>query len=121
MTAIVSKVYVVYGSKSALGPEPVIAVVSDENQARAIEADVVSRHPEAVVRWETLDLQGHDTQSVSILFALAGDSPDADPIGLAAFARKEDAEIFRRSVKGDVPHEVRSYPLGWRVASWPFA
>ena len=116
-------VYIVYGSRSPSAPEPVIAVVLEEDEASLIESEAVQRHPHAVVQWETLPIQGFTAsppQKISVLFTFAGFSPDADPIAIQAFTDEGEARSELARVRGGLPHEVRTYSPGWRTAEWPF-
>lgn len=116
-------VYVVYGSQSAEDPEPVIAVTDAEADALSMEYEVKQKHPNAAVRWETLPVEGEcsDINSVHVLFTLAGDTPDADPIGVKAFCISDDAKAALQKIDAPLPHEVRTYELGWRTSRWPFS
>ncbi|AKT51940.1 hypothetical protein [Arsenicicoccus sp. oral taxon 190] len=117
-------VRVVYGRVALGRDEPVIAVVRREEDARALEAEVLGQYPEARVMWETLPMsQACDT--VHILFQTSGE-PDAldvaNPVGVGAFADRTTAEREREALASDGrDYIVGSFPLGWRRAGWPCA
>ncbi|WP_157601631.1 hypothetical protein [Saccharomonospora halophila] len=121
-----SPVNLLYARRGPEQPEPLIAVVSTEDEARAIEAEVVGGEPETRVVWETHEVGGQVGDTVHIvLLAAGGDSgPEAtDPIAVSVFAtrRKAESDLTMRRTGDDGAHySVRSLPLGWRRSGWPF-
>lgn len=122
-----SAIYLLYARRGPEQPEPLIAVVSTEEEARAIEADVVSGEPETRVVWETHGMVGQigDTvHIVSLAAGGAGGSEATDPIAVGVFANRRDAErdlAVRGTGDDRAQYFVRSLPLGWRRSGWPFA
>ncbi|WP_157577017.1 hypothetical protein [Saccharomonospora iraqiensis] len=106
--------------------EPLIAVVSTEDEARAIEAEVADGEPGTRVVWETHEVAGRVGDDVHIVFLAAGGDSGAeaaDPIAVGVFASRRDAEsdLAVRGTGDDSAHYfVRSLPLGWRRSGWPF-
>lgn len=117
-------VRVVYGRFAPDRDEPVIAVVRSEEEARAIEAEVLGQYPEARVMWETLPMS-QICDTVHLLFQTSGERDAvevANPVGIDAFADRTSAEreLEARASDGR-DYVVGSFPLGWRRAGWPFA
>lgn len=113
--------------------EPLVAVVGDEVEARALKADIEERDRRAFVSWEDWVVEGTDPASAEVVHVvLQGhdgpgmpDYPDemTGPIGVAVHATRTDADAQARQLnEGDgIPHVVRSLPLGYRREGWPFS
>lgn len=127
----VQQVYLVYGRRTAEGPEPLVAVATSETGARSIEREVTSRHPGSRIMWEVHELdEPVDREVHAVILAASGRSPDEaaaleepEPIAVAVFARRSsaEAEAARLADVEQTPHYlVRSLPLAWRRTGWPF-
>lgn len=122
-----SAINLLYARPGPEQAEPLIAVVSTEEEARAIEAEVVLGEPETRVVWETHEVVGQVDDTVHVVLLTAGGDSAAeatDPIAVRAFADRSDAErdLAARETGEDGAHYVvRSLPLGWRRTGWPFA
>ncbi|MGH3501841.1 MAG: hypothetical protein ACRDQA_13300 [Nocardioidaceae bacterium] len=111
------EVRLVYARPAPDGDEPLVAIVRTEHEAQAIEAEVGRLHPAVRVMWETHVLNGHPAGAVHAVLLEAGD----DPIGVAAFTSRADAEKAREHEARDgMSYVVASHPMGWRRSGWPF-
>ncbi|GAA1343636.1 hypothetical protein [Arthrobacter roseus] len=121
-----STIRILYARSGPEEPEPLIAVVATEEEARATEAEIVNREPETRVVWETHEVfeQIGDTVHV-VALAAGGDTSQeaADPIAASVHAQRSDAVHDLAMRRGDADHDhyiVRSLPVGWRRAGLPF-
>lgn len=120
-------VRLVYARGGPEQAEPLVAVVGSEAEARDIEAEVTRRDPAVRVTWETHQVAGPPGEVVHVVLLVAGGAgggEPADPIGIAVFARHEDAarELAAQGRPGGADDRIiRSLPLGWRRAGWPFS
>lgn len=144
-TAVVSErcegsrttVFLVYARSAPDAPEPLVAVLGTEDEARDLETQVLARVPSARVAWETHVVNGPVSECVHLV-SLGGygdippdtDFPEGrdprveklDPTGIAVFADRADAEreASARSKADGVPHyRVRTLPLGWHAPRIP--
>lgn len=118
--------------------EPLIAVVSSEDEARAVYLDVIGRFPESHVSWEewplTVDApNGMNVESHRLHIVVDGhvgigmpDNPHetTDPIGVAIHSTRAGAEEHASRLDEDSDrssHLVLSVPVGYRRPGWPFA
>ncbi len=118
---------VVYARSGPEEPEPLIAVVPTEDEARAIEAEIAAREPETRVVWETHEVVEQVGDAVHIVILAAGGATSqeaADPIAVSVHASRSNAMRdlpMRRRDHDDAHYIVRSLPLGWRRPGRPFA
>ncbi len=113
-------VQLVYARSGLRQHEPLVALVRTEEEAAEIEAQVVTHAPGARVMWETHGVVGGPTDIVHVVLLAAGGSGEdeaADPIGVAVFADRDDADNdvrIRREADPRVEFVVRTLPVGWR-------
>src|SRR5699024_7432227 len=114
--------------------EPLIAVVGSEAEARRLYLDLGARVPEARVSWEELPLirddfgTGEEGKQLHIVLQGADSwmphdpAEMRDPIGASIHSTRDGAEEHAARLDDDSqrPLGVRSVPVGYRRAGWPF-
>lgn len=124
-------ILLVYARSEPDAAEPLVAVCTSEQEARDVESLVDGRRDGVRVTWEVHDLLPPRVAAGAevhlVLLDPASHRPDdepSDPIGIAAFSSREDADreaARRREADGDPHYVVRTLPIGWRRLGWPFS
>ncbi len=128
------EIRLVYACATPEAPEPLVAVVRTHDEASALEVEVREHFPGAKVSWETFEVTGKPEEAVHIVSLGgpgtsvagtegAGNSWKDDPMGVAVFADRDDANTHAAAVaaaEGSSDYRVRSLPIGWRAPGWPF-
>lgn len=121
------KVRLVYARTDSDSSEPLVALCTTEAEVRAIEHEVVEAGSGAEVRWETHEVSGQAGNTVYAVMQAPSMSPEPapelDPIAVAVFAQKDEAELYaaeRRQQDGVEHYVVWSLQFGWRRPGWPF-